>query len=86
LKTNELKKDPVIQEWLTTINRRPNTERNYLLGFQWFTEWTEKEPEALLLEAEQEIKSGLLMRQKSVKKYMTGFKNTCRIKITPHKQ
>ena len=60
---HELRKDPTIIEWLTIINSRPNTERNYLLGFQWFTEYTGKEPETLLLEAEQEIKDGLLMEQ-----------------------
>ena len=70
----ELREDPTITEWLNIINARPNTERNYLLGFQWFTEWTEKEPEALLLEAEQEIKDGLLMRQRSIKKYLIGFR------------
>jgi integrase len=74
MKVNELKGDKTVTEWLTTINTRPNTERNYLLGFQWFTEWTGKEPEALLLEAEQEIKDGLLMRQRSIKKYLTGFR------------
>ena len=71
---NELREDPTITEWLTIINARPNTERNYLLGFQWFTELTGKEPEALLLEAEQEIKDGLLMRQRSIKKHLIGFR------------
>lgn len=71
---NELREDPAIIEWLTIINARPSTERNYLLGFQWFTEWTGKVPEALLLEAEQEIKDGLLMRQRSIKKYLIGFR------------
>lgn len=74
MKVNELREDPTINEWLTIINTRPNTERNYLLGFQWFTEWTGKEPEVLLLEAEQEIKDGLLMRQRSIKKYLVGFR------------
>jgi integrase len=71
---HELREDPTITEWLNIINTRPNTERNYLLGFQWFTEWTGKEPEALLLEAEQEIKDGLLMRQRSIKKYLVNFR------------
>lgn len=74
MKVNELREDPTIIEWLTIINTKPNTERNYLLGFQWFTEWTGKKPEALLLEAEQEIKDGLLMRQRSIKKYLVGFR------------
>lgn len=63
----ELREDSTIIEWLNIINARPNTEKNYLLGFQWFTEWTGKDPETLLLEAEQDNKDGLLMRQMNIK-------------------
>ena len=39
-----------------------------------FTEWTGKTPNELLTEAEEEIKSGKLMRQRNIKKYLTGFR------------
>jgi integrase len=39
-----------------------------------FTEWTGKTPNELLTEAEEEIKSGRLMRQRNIKKYLTGFR------------
>jgi integrase len=70
----ELRKDPTVIEWLTIVNVRPNTERNYLLGLQWFTEWTGKEPESLLIEAEKEIDTGIRMRHRSVKKYIPAFR------------
>lgn len=74
LKAQELRNDPTVIEWFEIINSKPNTERNYLLGFHWFTEFTNKEPETLLLEAEREIKDGILPRQRSIKKYLTGFR------------
>lgn len=39
-----------------------------------FTTWTGKTPDELLTEAEEEIKSGRLMRQRNIKKYLTGFR------------
>ncbi|WP_321417138.1 tyrosine-type recombinase/integrase [uncultured Methanomethylovorans sp.] len=70
----ELKKDTIIIEWLDTLNPKPNTERNYLVAMQAFTEWVGKTPEEILTEAEQEIKAGKLMRERNVKKYLIGFR------------
>ncbi|MFZ2497387.1 tyrosine-type recombinase/integrase [Methanosarcina sp.] len=74
IKTADLKKDITIIEWLDTLNPRPTTERNYLLSMQAFTEWTGKDPEELLIEAEDEIKAGKLMRQRKIKGYLIGFR------------
>lgn len=61
-------------EWINTQNPRPNTERNDLLAMKHFTEWTGKTPDELLIEAEQEVKSGKLMRQRDIKKYLIEFR------------
>jgi integrase len=74
MKVSDLKMDETIIEWLTIINVKANTERNYLLGFQWFTEYTGKEPEELLPEAEKEVRDGILPRQRTIKKYLVGFR------------
>lgn len=74
MKVHDLKKDLIIIEWLDTLNPKPNTERNYLQSMQMFTDWTEKEPEALLTEAEEEIRAGKLMRQRQIKRYLIGFR------------
>lgn len=74
MKMLELKKDPLIIEWFDTLNPKPNTERNYLLAMQSFTEWVGKKPEELLTEAEQEIRAGKLMRERNIKKYLIGFR------------
>ena len=43
-----------------------------------------KTPDELLSEAEQEVKSGKLMRQRNIKKYLIGFrKNFKRKEVTP---
>jgi hypothetical protein len=41
---------------------------------QVFTDWIKKTPHELITEAEEEIKSGLLARQRSIKKYIVGFR------------
>ncbi|MEN6290436.1 MAG: tyrosine-type recombinase/integrase [Methanobacterium sp.] len=74
MKVGNLKKDMIINEWLGTLNPKPNTERNYLLAMQAFTEWTGKTPKKLLQDAEAEIKAGKLMRERNVKKYLIGFR------------
>ncbi|MDQ1251113.1 MAG: Tyr recombinase protein [Euryarchaeota archaeon] len=70
----DIAKDPLVIEWFETINARPKTIRNYTQGLRWFTEFTGKTPDELLQEAEQEIRDGLLMRHRNVKKYLIGFR------------
>jgi integrase len=41
---------------------------------QSYTDWIKLTPEQLILKAEAEIKEGLLPRQRSIKKYLTGFR------------
>lgn len=74
MKVPELKNDVIIQEWIDTLNPKPNTERNYLLSLQAFTEWVSKTPGELLTEAELEIRAGKLMRERNIKKYLIGFR------------
>jgi hypothetical protein len=38
-----------------------------------FIGWTGKALDELLIEAEQQVKSGKLMRQRNIKKYLIGF-------------
>jgi integrase len=74
MKVTELKRDPLIIEWMQTIDAKTNTEKTYLQGMQDFTEFTGKSPESLLEEAESDIKSGKLMRQRKIKAYLIGFR------------
>lgn len=69
----DLRKDPMVSEWVDSFDRK-NTVISYIQGLRQFTEYTGKDPETLILEAEEEIKAGKLMRQRSIKRYLTGFK------------
>jgi integrase len=74
MKVKELKSEPIVIEWLCTINAKPNTQKSYLAALQAFTEYTNKKPEELLLEAEEEISKGKLVRHRTIKKYYIGFR------------
>lgn len=70
----ELRHDHIINDWLDNINAAKNTERNYLQAMRQYTDFTELTPERLLTEAEEEIKAGVLMRQRKIKSYIVGFR------------
>lgn len=74
MKVIELRSIPIIIEWLQTANVKPNSEKSYLHGMQDFTEYTGKDPETLLEEAENDIRAGKLMRQRQLKRHLIGFR------------
>lgn len=71
---SNLKSDPIVSNWLLSIDASANTQRNYLQAIKAFCEFTEKTPDELITEAEQEVKSGLLKRQRLIKTYLINFK------------
>ena len=66
--------DPIIIEWFDSMEYKPYTCRNHLHGMKEYTDFTNKTPTELLEEAEDEIKQGLLMRQRNIKKYLIRFR------------
>lgn len=74
MKVRDLAEDPLIVDWMDTINPATNTKKLYLQAMQNFTDWIGKKPDDLLTEAEEEIKSGKLMRQRKIKSYLIGFR------------
>ncbi len=74
MKIADLKQELIIIEWLETINAKANSEKAYLQGMQDFTDYTGKDPETLLEEAEEDIKAGKLMRQRGIKRDLIGFR------------
>lgn len=75
MNTPELKEDLIIQQWLDTINIKATTINNYLHGMHVFTEYTKKTPAELLEEADREQDSNIKARNRSVNKYLLGFRN-----------
>ena len=76
MKVNELKEDKLIIVWFDTINASEHTKRNYMFAMQFFTECVKKTPEELILEAEAEIISGILPRERKIKTYFIKFRKS----------
>ncbi len=70
---SDLKNDSILSNWFLSIDASANTQRNYLQAIKAFCEFTEKTPDELIQEAEQEVKYGLLMKQRHIKTYFTDF-------------
>jgi len=70
----ELEHDPVIKDWLASVSRKPGTRRLYTFALQYYTEFSGMTPEELLLEAEADIKNGVLPRQSKLKRHLIDFK------------
>lgn len=75
MKINELKQNPTITQWIDIINIKPSTINSYLLGMQFYTEFTNKAPEQLLDEADAEQDKGIKARTRSVNKNLISFRS-----------
>ncbi len=74
MNTHDLAKEPLILEWFANIEAAKFTRRNFLQGMQFYTEFIKKTPSELLEEAEDEIKSGILMRKRKLREYLLTFR------------
>ncbi len=70
----ELKYNPLINDWLVEIDATENTRRNYIRAMSYYTDLSLRTPEELIEEAEQEVVSGTLMRKRRIKSYLLRFK------------
>jgi len=74
MKMRELQEDDFIVEWFDTTKPTGNTPHNYLQAMQKYTDFIGKTPKKLIIEAENDIKAGLLPRERSIKKYFIRFR------------
>jgi integrase len=70
----ELKEDKIIKKWLSGRRATEETRKSYIQSMRDYTEYTKKAPEELLLEAENEIRAGLLMRERNIDSDLLGFR------------
>jgi len=80
MKQSELENNELIKEWFAAIEAAPNTRAGYLQGMALYTDFTGRTPDQLLEEAESEIKSGLLMRKRSIRKHLLDFREMIKAK------
>jgi hypothetical protein len=74
MKAQDLQKDPMVLDWFLSVNSKGNTRRAYLTALQNFTDYTDKKPSELIKAAELEVKNGTLMRERSIRRYLNGFR------------
>ncbi len=70
----ELRDDKFVNDWFITLSVKDSTRERYLDAIKLFTNMTGKTPEALILEAEADIKSGKLMRERNVRNHLLRFR------------
>ena len=70
----DLREDELIKEWLSGIEAAPSTRRNFIQSMKFYTNFAGKTPEQLIEEAEEEVKSGILMRKRKIKRYLLEFR------------
>lgn len=71
----KLGEDSFILEWFETTSIKESTREKYIEAMKEFLALTKKTPEELILEAESEIKSGKLMRERHVKIHLLRYKS-----------
>lgn len=62
----QLKDDKYIKDWLSGIGAKINTKGTYIDSLRSYTEFLRKTPEQIILESENDIKSGKLMRERFI--------------------
>ncbi|WP_406662386.1 site-specific integrase [Methanolobus sp. ZRKC3] len=75
MKREDLVKYETVREWMEIVNPRPNTRRNYLTGMLKYVKFTGLNPDELLQEADEDIKKGVLPRERRIKKKLVSYRN-----------
>jgi integrase len=70
----EIKGDELVNDWLNGIEAAANTRRNYLTSMKKYSDFTGMSPNAMIIQAEAEVLAGTLMRSRSIKRYLLGFR------------
>ncbi|WP_440948130.1 tyrosine-type recombinase/integrase [Methanosarcina sp. T3] len=70
----ELKDDKYIKDWLSGIGAKKTTREGYTDSMRAFTEFLDKTPEQIILESEEDIRSGKLMRERRIFNELRDFR------------
>lgn len=66
----------LINDWLSQIGASKKTKELYSHALEKYSQFTSKKPVLLIESAEEEITKGVLMRKRSIRRYLLGFKNS----------
>lgn len=79
---DELRNEPTIARWLKRINKRPKTEKAYLLGFQKYVDFTGLSPAELLAEAKTETRENVDLDERAIVNRRIDFREYLETKTT----
>jgi len=65
----------MIQKWIKNRTTSEETSKGYLQTMKAFTDFVEKSPTELILEAEDEFRAGLPMRDRNIETYIIDFRD-----------
>lgn len=70
----ELFEDRYIKNWLSGIGAKKTTREGYVDSLRAYTEFLRKTPEQIILESEEDIKNGRLMRERRISSELREFR------------
>lgn len=70
----QLKEDKYIKDWLSGIGAKPATKETYIDCLRAYTEFLGKSPEQIIIESEDDVKSGKLMRERRIFSDLRDFR------------
>ena len=71
MKYDDLKEDEYIKMWVSASKMAINSQKTYLRGMHYYTEFTGMSPEELIKEANREVREGLLPSERSITRPLT---------------
>ncbi|WP_135643950.1 hypothetical protein [Methanococcoides vulcani] len=73
---DDILNDYKIEDWFDTQEYSESTRTRYLYCICKYIDFTKKSPEELIREAEDDIRNGLLPRERKIKQYMIRYRKS----------
>lgn len=73
---DDILNDYMIEDWFDSQQYSPGTRNRYAHCMKKYLEFTEMAPEELIVEAEEDIRKGLLPRERRIKRHMIKYRKS----------
>ena len=73
MEIEELAKDLAVKDWFVLVKPKPLTVNNYLISLKMYCDFVGKSPSELLTEADNEAEAGILLKRRSLRRYLLGY-------------
>lgn len=72
--SSEIRNDICVIEFFDMMQFRPATEKNYVMALVSYTDYMNRSPVDLIDDARQEIRSGRMLSERTIKRHLLGFR------------